>query len=171
MNKKIFGRVLFAFGKELYNFQEQLYILIREMIPGLSRELLTNWEKDLGLPDKCSSGVTTQEERARIAHAKYVTKYSGLSKNFFLDYAKNVGSTIKIYELVYNGQPFRVNKNRVDRTPTNGINGARLWSKGGTFKWIVNILKTDPNKNYLHCRFMQIKPAHTELIWVEVDNL
>lgn len=169
--EKIFGKILYAFGHELFNFKERVNALINEAIPGLSRELLPEWERDLGLPDECSLQVSTFEERARVVHTKYTTKYSGLSKSFFLDYALNMGSIIKVYDLVGSGQPFRVNKSRVDRTPTDGIAGARLWSAGATFKWIVEIKKSDPNKNYLHCRFLQMNPAHMVLIWVEVDSL
>ena len=169
--EKVFGKLFFAFGHELFNFQERIYSLIREMIPGLARELLPEWERDLGLPDQCSLQTTTVEERSRVAHAKYTTKYTGLSRPFFLQYAQNVGSTVKIYDLVGSGQPFRVDKARVDRTPADGISGARLWSSGATFKWIVEIQKDDPNKNYLHCRFYQMNPAHMVLIWVEVDIL
>lgn len=168
---KTFGELLFAFGHELYNFKERLNALINEMVPGLSRELLPEWERDLGLPDECSLQISTVEERSRVAHTKYTTKYSGLSKSFFINYANNLGSVINVYDLAGSGQPFRVNKNRVDRTPTQGIDGARLWSSGVTFKWIVEIQKDDPNKDYLHCRFLQMNPAHMVLIWIEKDIL
>lgn len=167
----IFGKLLFAFGQELFNFEERINALINNMIPGLSTELLEEWETDLGLPDKCSLQISTLEERQRVAHTKYTIKYTGLSKQFFIDYAKALGSTIKVYDLVGTGQPFRVNKNRVDRTPTGGIDGARLWSIGVTFKWVVEIQKDDPNKDYLHCRFIQMNPAHMVLVWKEVDIL
>lgn len=168
---RVFGKILYSFGQELFNFESRINALFNEMIPGLSNELLPEWEKDLGLPDACSVNLGAIEERQRAVHTKYTTKYTGLSKSFFIQYAKNIGSTIKVYDLVSTGQPFRVDKNRVDRTPADGIDGARLWSLGVTFVWIVEIQKDDPNRNYLHCRFMQMNPAHLILIWKEVEIL
>ena len=171
MLERIFGKILFTFAHSIYDFYEYIYILINNMIPGLSRELLPEWEKDLGLPDTCSNTASSIEERANIAHTKYTTKYTGMSAQFYIDYAASLGSVIKVYNYVGSGQPFRVDNNRVDRTPTQGIDGARLFSIGSTFKWVVEIQKDDPNKNYLHCRFLQIGPAHLELVWIEKDIL
>ena len=169
--ERIFGKILFAFGHELFNFKERVNNVINESIPGLARELLPEWEEDLGLPDECSLEISTQEERARIAHAKYTTKYRGMSKQFFIDYVLSIGSVVKVYDLIGTGKHFSVNKNRVDRTPEDGIDGARLWSSVVTFKWVVAIQKDDTNKDYLHCRFLQMNPAHMVLIWVEVDEI
>lgn len=168
--EKVFGKILFAFAHEYYNFLERVNALLRERIPGLSRELLPEWEKDLGLPDECTKNTGSIEQRAKVAHAKYTAKYDGMSKQFFIDYALNMGSVVKVYNLT-GGIPFRVDNARVDRVPGQGIDGARLWSYGATFKWVTEIQKDDPNKDYLHCRFLQMKPAHTELIWIEKDIL
>lgn len=170
MSEKVFGKLLMAFGHEIYNFYERVNNLVNEVIPGLSNELLLEWEIDLGLPDECSSNLGNLEQRQDAAHVKYTQKYSGMSKSFFLEYAEGMGSAITISDLATSG-PFRVNKARVNRTPEDGIDGARLWSAQATFKFIVKILETDSNKNYLHCRFLQMKPAHMQMIWVEVDQL
>lgn len=161
-----FGKILMAFASELERFQTRVTELINEAIPGLSRQLLPEWEKDLGLPDTCSKLAQTEEERAIIAHAKYTGKYSGQSRQFFIDYAEKLGFSITVSDTP-GGAPFRVDKSRVDRTPLRGIDGARLGSVGVLQKWLITVTSLSPSVDlrYLKCRFEQLKPAHTQIIW------
>ncbi len=168
--ERVFGKILMTFAHEYYQFTERMTVLFNERIPGLSVELLPEWETDLGLPDECSGQLFSIAIRQRAAHTKYTAKYTGLSKQFYLDYALDLGSTIVIEPVNPGGNPFRVDISRVDRTPAEGVDGARLWSTGINFKWIIKILDNDPNRHYLRCKFEQIKPAWTQLIWVEVPN-
>ena len=164
------GKLLFAFAQEIFNFYERVNALLRESIPGLSRELLIEWEREVGLPDQCSLQTGTLEERARVVHTKYTANYSGMSAKFFIDYAAAYGSTVEILYYTPTGQPFRVDTNRVTTMPITGIDGSRLYSYGASFTWITKILKTDPNKNYLKCRFQEMNPAHMVLVWEEIDS-
>ena len=153
--------------KDVYSYIEQM---LSERNPINANKYLINWEKDLGLPESCSKVVSTEEERRVIAHTKYTTFYNTLNKQFYLDYASSIGSTIRITEKTITNQPFRVSKNRVDRL--NGdMQFARLWAYGASYTWIVEILKIDKNKNYLKCKFFDFKPAHTILLWKEIDFL
>lgn len=166
MIKKIIGKILMAFATELERFEDRVVALRREAIPGLSRELLSEWETDLGLPDSCSPLAGTEAERAQIAHAKYTGDYSGQSKQFFVDYAASLGALVTVTEYTGAGSVFRVDVNRVDRMPVFGIDGARLWSVGARFRWIVTVYSLgDVSLEYLQCRFNQLKPAHTEIVW------
>lgn len=160
------GKILRAIGEELEHFDSHVVKLLNEAIPGLSRELLPEWEQDLGLPDLCSALATSDEERAAIAHAKYTGKYSGMGKNFYIDYAGKLGATVTITEYIGAFSVFRVNRNRVDRTPDQGIDGARLRSKTSKFKWVVNVYSLGAvSLNYLECIFNELKPAHTQVIF------
>lgn len=156
-----------AFAAELERFEQRITSLRNEAIPGLSHDLLTDWETDLGLPDTCSSLADTIEERQDIAHAKYTGKYTGMSKQFYIDYASSLGFTIFVYDNP-GGRPFRVDKSRVDRTPLDGIDGARLASVGVLHKVSIRIVGTSSTVSsaYLRCRIEQIKPAHIEIVWI-----
>lgn len=163
---KWIGKLLLSFAEELERFHDRVTDLLRESIPGLSRELLTEWEETLGLPDSCSPLAPTIEERAQIAHAKYTGNYYGQSRQFFIDYALSLGAIITISEYSGYGSVFRVDKNRVDRTPLEGIAGARLWSATSRYKWTIHVLSLGTiSLEYLQCRIEQIKPAHTVIIW------
>jgi uncharacterized protein YmfQ (DUF2313 family) len=165
---KTWSKLLNAIAAELSLFDNSVLNLIKESVPGLSLDLLTDWERMLGLPDVCSKLATTVPERQAVAHAKYTTRYSGLSAEFFERYAESIGSTIKVIESFGGGEPFRVDFARVDRTTENGVDGARLWSMGIYHEWAIEISSTDPNKAFLQCYFDKIKPAHTLLYWMEV---
>lgn len=159
----LLGKILKAFATELELFQAQVVKLINEAIPGLSRELLPEWEEELGLPDLCSPLTITEEERAAAAHAKYYGKYDGQSKQFYIDYASKLGATITITDFIGATDVFRVSKSRVTRMPAPiGIDGSRLRSSGVIFKWVVNVYDTgDVSLEYLQCIFNKLKPAHT----------
>jgi len=160
------GKILQAFAAEMTELESKIIQIINERVPGLSNELLPEWERDLGLPDECSELATTQSERVAAVHAKYYGKYDGQSKEFYEQYAADLGATVTIEDYTGSTNVFRVDISRVDRHPTQGIDGARLRSKGSIFKWIVNVYNTgEVSIDYLICRFDQMKPAHTQVIW------
>jgi len=164
--KKILMKVVMAFAEELSNFESRVIVLMNEAIPGLSSELLPEWETDLGLPDACSTTIQTEVERQTAAHAKHVANYDGQNKQFYIDYAASLGMLITITESFGSLGIFRVNVSRVDRTPVEGVDGARLWSIGARFKWTVNLISAGSvSFEYLQCRFNQLKPAHTLAIF------
>lgn len=170
MIDKIIGKILMAFAEELERFQERVMYLIQEAVPGLSRELLTEWEQDLGLPDECTPLESSVEERAQVAHTKYTGDYTGQSKAFFLDYAARLGAVITIKDYTGIGSVFRVDVNRVDRmpgigTPQERIYGSRLWNIGSKFKWIITFqtITGDVSRQQIECRIRKLAPAHTEL--------
>lgn len=160
------SRLIKAFAEEMERYYMFTVTLINEAIPGLARALLPEWEEDLGLPDLCSPLAETDEERAAIAHAKYYSKYDGQSKQFYIDYAAIFGATITVTDYLGSTAIFRVDKSRVDRTPLEGVDGARLRSKSSKFKWIINVYNTgNVSLEYLQCNFEKLKPAHTGIIW------
>jgi uncharacterized protein YmfQ (DUF2313 family) len=167
LSGQVWTKLLYVIAIEFDLIGSSIMNLIKNSIPGLSDDLLTDWETELGLPDECSPIAGSISERQQIVHAKYITKYDGLSTTFFVSYAANMGSTITIIENYGGGEPFRVNTARVDRV-MGDIDGSRLWSLRIQHVWEVQISSSDPNKNTLHCIFLKIKPAHTQLVWTEV---
>lgn len=167
MGTKWLGKLLMVFAIELEKLEQRITDVRREAIPGLSRELLPEWERDLGLPDQCSPLASTIEERAQIAHAKYTGNYYGQSKQFLIDYAEKLGATITVYEYTGAGSVFRVDVNRVDSTEPYGIDGSRLWSSVAKYRIVIDILSIwgDVSEQYIKCRIQQIAPAHVEVVW------
>lgn len=158
----IWSKLIWALADEFAVWEYNFSRLMIEIIPGLSTWLLDGWERVLGI---IPSG--TEAERQQVAHGKYTAQYSGLSVSVYLGIAAQYGSTITIIEAP-SGNPFRVDHNRVDRTPDAGINGARLNSVRATHYWEVKISATDPNRNALRTLFETLIPAHTIMVWTEI---
>lgn len=72
--------------------------LLREANPYTTFELLTDWERALGLPDECSKGLadTLQERRANVA-AKYLDE-GRQDIAYYYELAKSLGYEITIIE-------------------------------------------------------------------------
>ncbi len=167
---KWFGKLLLCFAIELEKFEQRVTDLLRERVPGLSDELLPEWEKDLALPEPTSTKGQTKNERAQIAHAKYTANYSGQSKQFYVDYAAALGAVITVKEYQGTGAVFRVDVNRVDRMPGAGTpderrDGSRLWSYFAPFKWVITFISITGNvsQTNIEAELRSKSPAHTIL--------
>ena len=165
-----FGKLLMCFAIEFEKFEQRVTDLLREIVPGLSRELLPEWEQDLALPDPIGNPVQTVEERAQIAHAKYTGNYTGQNKKFYIDYAASLGAVITVKEYQGVGAVFRVDVNRVDRmpgpeAPAERIFGSRLWNIHAPFKWVITFVSVTGNvsQENIEAQLRLRIPAHTEV--------
>lgn len=175
------GRLMSCFATELDRFEDDINKLRIESVPGLSINLLSDWERVAGLPDECSPLAGTISQRQQIVHAKITQSKGNFQSDFisgnqeyFIQYALSLGIVITIDEDVV-GTPFRVTHKtlnviqRVSRMPApDGVDGSRLSSIGSLHYWVVNVL-SDPftNINTMKCVFYKIKPAHTFLSFNE----
>ncbi|OGC76295.1 hypothetical protein A2619_05770 [candidate division WWE3 bacterium RIFOXYD1_FULL_39_9] len=87
-------------------------------------DLLTDHERDLGLPDECSSVSSTITERRSTAFAKFVSE-GGLNKQAYIDLAEDLGFTITITEF----KPFWCGL---------GVSGEGCGNQSNIFYWQVN---------------------------------
>ena len=71
-----FADLLMAFALELDRLDDKLVSLQNEAIPGLSSELLTDWEGVAGLPDECTPLAPTEDERRERVHI-HITQNKG----------------------------------------------------------------------------------------------
>lgn len=176
------GRFLQVIAREWNRLDTDINRLLTESIPGLSSELLAEWERVAGLPDECSPIAPTVSQRQQIVHAQ-ITQAKGewteneeflpLTPKYFIDYASTLGMTVTIDEYGA-GDPFRTSHRadgsiqRVTQLPAPiGIDGARLNSLGSLFHWTVTVV-ADPNSNRstLECVVNRQRPA-----WTTVDFL
>jgi len=166
------GRLLSCFASELSRFEADVVRLQRESVPGLSVELLSDWERIAGLPDICTPPSLTTAQRQANVHTKIYLTYSGLSSQFFIDYAAGLGITITISD-VSGGDLFRTGHKtdgRIQRVtqmpPPDGIDDSRLNSSSVQYQWVVDVV-SDPggNRSLMECVFNKIKPAWTQVIF------
>jgi uncharacterized protein YmfQ (DUF2313 family) len=157
-------------------------LLERESDPRQTIELLSDWERNWGLPDPCFVQAHTIEERQAVLLLK-MTLLGGQSRQFFIDAAKLLGYTITISE----NAPFMCGVSRVGDTRAAEHNGKFRWRIGrpeNRFYWHVHISEVrltwfrvsrgqcgvDPHVRIaraddLECLLNQWKPAHTKIIF------
>lgn len=157
VSSSTFGLLLSCFAAELERIQQRATDLQRERIPGLSSELLAEWENDLGLPDPCTGPLSDLTERRAAVMAKAFQEYATVTANFLIDYAATLGFVVEVEETASSNQPRRIG---VARMGVERIGG--LLSHGLV---VVRVISGTGNLDQLQCTFQRIKPAHVVLIW------
>lgn len=140
-----------------------------EANPSTTNELLPDWERVAGLPDKCSGVLEQTLQGRRKALLTKLTSTGGQSQAYFIELAASLGYTVTISEY----RPFRAGLSSAGDALTNGA-----W----VFTWLVRApevsvtdfraglsaagerLRTWGNDT-LECKLNQLKPAHTIAIF------
>lgn len=159
-------------------------LLERESDPRTTYELLSDWERNWGLPDDCVAEPITIADRQRMLVYR-VTLEGGQSRRFYLDTADYFGIKIDVIEHA----PYMTGVSRVGDTTGFTDSATPRWELGPAqirFYWTIGVarprltwfrvgpgggetgvdhmleigLTTD-----LQCLFERLKPAHVELAW------
>jgi len=136
-----------------------------EANPASTNELLSDWERVAGLPDKCSGVLEETLQGRKNALLAKLSSTGGQSPAYFIELASVLGYDVTIEEF----RPFRVGRSRAGDALTNGP-----WA----FTWLIRApevsvtsfrvglsavgerLRTWGNDT-LECKINQLKPAHT----------
>lgn len=147
--------------------------LLSEALPSDTSEMLSDWERVAGLPDKCSGTLEdTVQGRRAILLAKLAST-GGQSAQYFIDIAAALGYTITIEQF----RPFRAGRSVAGDSLTNGdwIYAWRVRSPETaviTFK-AGRSVAGEPLRSWgndtLECKFNQLKPAHTFALFAYGD--
>lgn len=124
-------------------------MLLADLFPATTDQLLPEWEASLGLPDPCvGEGATAEQRRAQVV-ARLVAG-GGLSAARYIAFAAELGFTITIQTYA----PFRVGVNHC---------GDALYSPSDTFAWGVTIVENASGlpDAVLACELEAIRPAET----------
>lgn len=158
---------------ELSRVDGRANVLPQEANPATAAELLPDWERVAGLPDKCSGVLEETLQGRRNALLTKLTSTGGQSADYFIELAASLGYTVTIEVF----RPFRVGRSRVGDSLTNGP-----WA----FTWLVRApevsvtsfrvgrsavgerLRTWGNDT-LECKLNQLKPAHTIALFAYGD--
>lgn len=144
-----------------------------EANPASTNELLSDWERVAGLPDKCSGVLEETWQGRKNALLAKLTGTGGQSAAYFIELAASLGYTVTIEQF----RPFRVGMSRAGDSLTNGP-----W----VFTWLIRApevtatsfrvgrsavgerLRTWGNDT-LECKINQLKPAHTIALFAYGD--
>jgi len=160
-------QLLLGCAAEFARVEARADVLALEMNPSTSVELLSDWERALGLPDKCSGELETTIQGRRNAVLAKLTSTGGQSAAYFIAVAAALGYPVTITEF----RPFEVGRSVVGEALTNGP-WVFTWRVNAPFVSIVDFrtglsavgeaLRTWGNDT-LECKLNQLKPAHTVL--------
>lgn len=167
-------------------------LLERETDPRLTLEMLPDWERNWGLPEKCIASPQTIAAR-QLALVHKMTLIGGQSREYFIELAASIGYTITITEY----SPFMVGVSNVGDTRSlpvdpNPLVGEYRWYIGGPemrFYWTVHVsgaslqwfrvtsgeTGVDPHLRIglatdLECILNKYKPAQTMIVF-DYSNL
>jgi len=144
-----------------------------EANPASTNELLSDWERVAGLPDKCSGVLEETLQGRKNALLTKLTSTGGQSAPYFIELAASLGYEVTIEVF----RPFRAGRSRAGDLLTNGP-----WA----FTWLIRApevsvtefragrsaagerLRTWGNDT-LECKINQLKPAHTLALFAYGD--
>ncbi|MBB5547544.1 YmfQ family protein [Paraburkholderia fungorum] len=138
--------------------------LLVDAFPGMSAELLPEWEATLGLPDPCAGVAPTVAARNAQVLARF-TGLGGQSAAYYISYAATLGYAITITEFA----PARVGQSRVGQ-PLCGPAWAFAWQINAPLNTVIRsrvgtARAGDPLASWgnavLQCELTEIIPAHT----------
>jgi len=153
-----------AMGVEPSRIDGRVKDMLREIDPRYSTELLSDFEREYGLPDECSVIGNSPEQRRQDLIAR-ITAYGGQSFAYFTEVMANAGTPITISMK----SPFRVGS-RIQQ---------RLRGPGYRYIWFVDVpagtlvyavageaVTDDPivqivDDSNVICFLEKNKPAHT----------
>lgn len=136
-----------------------------EANPATTNELLTDWERVAGLPDKCSGELEGTVQGRRNALLAKLVSTGGQSIPYFIEVAAALGFTVTITEF----RPFRAGLSVAGDALTNG-DWQFAWQVNGPEVTVVSFraglsaageaLRTW-GYGPLECKVRQLAPAHT----------
>ena len=94
----IASRILAGLARVWARLHNRALALADEADPGTARELLPDWEENLGLPDECTKDTATTLQERRAAVVEKYTRKGNQSVARFYQIAAELGYTVRIQE-------------------------------------------------------------------------
>lgn len=161
--------LLMALAEEWARIDARGEALIVDALPSTTSEMLSDWERVAGLPDKCAGTLETTMQGRRNVLVTKLTSNGGQSKAYFQAVAKALGYEVTITEF----RPFRAGLSQAGDPLTNGP-WIYTWRINATETTIIDFraglsaagepLRTWGNDT-LECKINQLKPAHTVVLF------
>lgn len=159
-------KVLLGCAAELSRVEGRADFLAVDVVPSSTSELLTDWERVAGLPDKCSGELEQTIQGRRNALVAKLASTGGQSVGYFIEVARKLGYTITITEF----RPFRAGMSRAGDALTNGPKWVYTWRVNASESTIISFraglsAAGEPLRSWgnsaIECKINQLKPAHT----------
>lgn len=173
-------RILLGCAPEFSRVEARADFLATDVNPLDSLELLPDWERAAGLPDRCSGELEPTLQGRRNALTAKLASVGGQSKAYFIEVANKLGYEIQIDEF----KPFRAGLSRAGDALTNESEWPYTWRVNAYETTIISfraglsaageLLRSWGNAA-LECKINQLKPAHTVVLFgygvIEAEEL
>jgi uncharacterized protein YmfQ (DUF2313 family) len=127
------AKLLLAMGEELARVEARGEDLLEELDPRTSLELLTEWERAVGLPDAIVTEIPASVTERRIAILQKLLARGGASPAYFIELAQVSGFIVTITE--YTASVARAGRLR---------SGDRIYGPAWAYAWKVNVSLSSP---------------------------
>jgi uncharacterized protein YmfQ (DUF2313 family) len=164
------GKFLAALAEEMARLDARSEQLLSEALPGSSLELLSDWERLVGLPDACSAELATTLSERRQNVVSKLTMQGGCSRAWVIAFAAKLGYSIEIDEF----RPFITGLSRcgdrlngapsVRHTWRVRVIGPRYTPFRTGASQCGDLLGKITRAEDLECQLKRRKQAHTNLI-------
>lgn len=171
--------LLGALAEEFARLDGRAFDLPGEVLPSTTTELLPDWERVAGLPDRCAGVLEDTQQGRRNALLAKLTSTGGQSIPYFISVAAALGFDITITEY----RPFRAGLSVAGDALTNGL-WRHVWRVNAPAQTVISFraglsAAGEPLASWgnapLECKINQLKPAHTLAIFgygaVELESL
>ena len=158
-----------CFAAELARLEVRCMTLFREQVPGMSSEMLADWERVAGMPEVGTTLAATTAERQNLVHAKlYSDEEFGLTEDYYIAYAATLGYAIRFYPASDDSDAFYVAPVGVDALNIGSRMGDRLGSSSSLSYIIVKVVGGLIGTEQLQAAINYRKPAHILLGWQDL---
>lgn len=162
-------KVLLGCAAELARVDSRAEFLAVDVVPISTLELLPDWERVAGLPDKCAGTLEDTLQGRRNALVSKLTSNGGQSAAYFISVAKALGYYVTVSEF----RPFRAGLSQAGDPLTNG-DWVYTWRINAPETTVINFRAGqssagEPLRSWgngaLECKINQLKPAHTIVLF------
>lgn len=162
----VLSKTIDGIATELARVDERGDNIADEWDPRTTLELLTDWERVLGLPDGCTDDSSSIALR-RAAIIGRLVALGGQTPQYFIDLAAAMGYTITVTEF----RPYTV-RSPVN-TPLYGDAWAYAWQVNAALNTVRRMTVRDGvnqplaswGNDVLECAFTRLKPAHSHVLF------
>lgn len=162
-------KLLHGMADELARLDARAVDLLREVLPSETIELLTDWERVAGLPDRCNGSLELTLQGRRNVLLSKLASTGGQSPQYFIDVAASLGFVVTIEEY----RPFRAGMSTAGDSLTNG-DWIYTWTVHAPEETIISFRAgksrageplRDWGNELLECKINGLKPAHTLVLF------
>lgn len=163
-------KLLLGCAVEFARIDARAEFLAIDVVPIETTELLSDWERVAGLPDKCSGELEATIQGRRNALVAKLSSVGGQSAGYFVGVAASLGYEITITEF----RPFRAGISRAGDALTNTPEWVHTWRVNAPETTVISFraglsAAGEPLRSWgntaLQCKLNQLSPAHTIVLF------